>query len=175
MRSKPLVVLVLALLLSACGGLPKDINPVQQFEVERYLGTWYEIARLDHRFERGLSNVAAEYQWRDDGQIRVLNRGFNEGKNEFSEAIGRAKFARNTDEGYLKVSFFGPFFGSYVVFDLDDDYQRAYVAGNNRSFLWFLARTPTVSDDHMNDFVLRASELGFQTDDLIIVDQSKNR
>ncbi len=174
MHLKILIALALALMLSACAGLPKGIDPVQQFEVNRYLGTWYEIARLDHRFERGLSNVAAEYQLQDDGQIRVINRGFNEGAGEFSEAIGRAKFARDNDEGYLKVSFFGPFYGSYVVFELDEDYQHAYVAGNDRSYLWFLARSPSVSEERLNDFITRASELGFQTNELIMVDQSQN-
>lgn len=116
-----LALLGTSLLLSACStGLPKGITPVQDFEVDRYLGTWYEIARLDHRFERGLSNVSAEYSLKDNGKIRVINKGLDE-DGEWNEAEGRARFARDEDEGYLKVSFFGPFFGTYAVFNLDED------------------------------------------------------
>ncbi|ASJ74836.1 lipocalin family protein [Granulosicoccus antarcticus] len=159
------------LLLSACaGGLPKGITPVQNFEVDRYLGTWYEIARLDHRFERGLSNVSAEYSLKDNGQIRVLNKGLDE-NGEWSEAEGRARFAREQDEGYLKVSFFGPFFGTYAVFDLDENYTQAYVAGDDRSYLWFLSRTPTVSDEQKQAFIAQADAMGFPVGELIFVDQ----
>ncbi len=159
------------LLLSACAsGLPKGITPVQNFEVDRYLGIWYEIARLDHRFERGLTNVSAEYSLKDNGQIRVLNKGRDE-NGEWSEAEGRAKFAREKDEGYLKVSFFGPFFGTYAVFNLDEDYSQAYVAGDDRSYLWFLSRTPTVNDEQKQAFVDQAKALGFPVDELIFVDQ----
>ena len=160
-----------ALLLSACaGGLPKGINPVQNFDVDRYLGTWYEIARLDHRFERGLTNVSAEYSLKDNGQLRVINRGLDE-DGKWSEAEGRAKFAREKDEGYLKVSFFGPFFGTYAVFDLDEDYSRAYVAGDDRSYLWFLSRSPDVSEAQKQEFVDKAQALGFPVNELIFVDQ----
>ncbi len=160
-----------ALLLAACaGGLPKGITPVQNFDVDRYLGTWYEIARLDHRFERGLTNVSAEYSLKDNGQIRVLNKGRDE-KGEWNEAEGRAKFAREKDEGYLKVSFFGPFFGTYAVFNLDQDYSQAYVAGDDRSYLWFLSRTPTVNDEQKQAFVDQAQALGFPIGELIFVDQ----
>ncbi len=166
-----LATLSATLLLSACaGGLPKGITPVQNFEVDRYLGTWYEIARLDHRFERGLTNVSAEYSLKDNGQIRVTNKGRDE-KGEWSEAEGRAKFAREKDEGYLKVSFFGPFFGTYAVFNLDEDYSQAYVAGDDRSYLWFLSRTPTVNDEQKQAFVGQAQALGFPVDELIFVDQ----
>lgn len=160
-----------ALLLSACAsGLPRGITPVQNFEIDRYLGTWYEIARLDHRFERGLTNVSAEYSLKDNGQIRVLNKGLDE-NGEWSEAEGRAKFARERHEGYLKVSFFGPFFGTYAVFDLDENYSQAYVAGDDRSYLWFLSRTPTVSEAQKLAFVDQAKTLGFAVDELIFVDQ----
>lgn len=159
------------LMLSACAaGLPKGITPVQDFEIDRYLGTWYEIARLDHRFERGLTNVSAEYSLKDNGQIRVLNKGIDE-NGEVSEAQGRAKFARDQDEGYLKVSFFGPFFGTYAVFDLDEDYSQAYVAGDDRSYLWFLSRTPTVSEAQKQAFLDKARALDFPVEELVFVDQ----
>jgi len=175
MKNRIALSLVLSFLLTACSGLPKGIEPVNNFDVQRYLGTWYEIARLDHRFERGLSNVSAEYSLKDNGEIRVLNRGYNMEDEEFTDAEGRARFGRDTDEGYLKVSFFGPFFGSYVVFNLDEDYRRAYVAGDDRSYLWFLSRTPTVSDAEMDAFVSAAKALDFPVEQLIFVDQSLAR
>src|SRR5690554_7009160 len=107
----------LALTLSACTGLPSGIEPVTGFDQDRYLGTWYEIARLDHSFERGLSRVTAEYTLNDDGSIRVINRGYNTEKGAWKEAEGRAKFVGDSEVGHLKVSFFGPFYASYVVFE----------------------------------------------------------
>ncbi|MFK8079344.1 MAG: lipocalin family protein [Granulosicoccus sp.] len=172
MKTRFSLCLVLFLSLTACGGLPKGIDPVSGFDVQRYLGTWYEIARLDHRFERGLSNVSAEYSLKDNGEIRVINRGYNVEDEKFTEAQGRARFAGDSNQGYLKVSFFGPFFGSYVVFDLDDDYSRAYVAGDDRSYLWFLSRTPTVSKTDLDAFVANARDLGFPVEQLIFVDQT---
>lgn len=161
-----------AMLLSACAsGLPKGITPVQDFEVDRYLGTWYEIVRLDHSFERGLSNVTARYSLMDDGRIQVINRGLQE-DGEWSEAEGTARFARDRDVGYLEVSFFGPFYGTYAVFELDEDYTRAYVAGDDRSYLWFLSRTPEVSDEQIEAFVARAEAEGFPVEELIFVDHS---
>ncbi|WP_445468635.1 lipocalin family protein [Marinobacter shengliensis] len=116
----------LLLLLSGCTGLPKGIEPITGFDQDRYLGTWYEIARLDHSFERGLSQVTAEYTLNNDGSIKVINRGYNAEKGEWKEAQGRAKFVGDSNVGHLKVSFFGPFYGSYVVFGLDEDYSTAY-------------------------------------------------
>lgn len=172
MKFSPVIITFLLLLTGCAAQLPKGIDPVQNFVVDRYMGTWYEVARLDHRFERGLSNVSATYTVRDDGDIDVLNRGFNEQKQAWSEAKGKAKFVRSVDEGFLKVSFFGPFFGSYVVFDLDDAYTQAYVSGNDRSYLWFLARQPTITDAQKEAFVKRAEALGFPVAELIFVDQS---
>lgn len=172
MKNRFLLCILLSLSLTACAGLPKGIDPVANFDVQRYLGTWYEVARLDHRFERGLSNVSAEYSLKDNGDIRVVNRGYDIEDEEFTEVVGRAKFGGDTDEGFLKVSFFGPFFGSYVVFDLDESYQRAYVSGDDRSYLWLLSRTPTVSKEQMDAFVAKTKILGFPVEELIFVDQS---
>jgi apolipoprotein D and lipocalin family protein len=166
------VLSIAALFLGGCVGVPDGLEPVKDFEPDRYLGQWYEIARLDHSFERGLSRVTATYSLRDDGGIRVLNRGFDAAKDEWSEAEGRAYFVGERDAGYLKVSFFGPFYGAYVVFDLDrDDYQYSYVAGPNRSYLWLLARTPTVDQAVLDRFLEKAAESGFDTESLIFVDQ----
>jgi len=166
-------ILFLALLIGGCLGMPDGVEPVGNFQIDRYLGTWYEIARLDHSFERGLQSVTAEYSLRDDGSVRVINRGYSAAENEWNEAEGRAYFVREHDEGYLKVSFFGPFYGSYVIFELDEnDYQYAFISGNTNSYLWLLARTPTVSEDLLIRFTERARALGFDTDELILVDQT---
>ncbi len=104
-----LILGVLSLLMSGCGGYPKGVAPIQQFDVEKYLGKWYEIARLDHSFERGLEQVSAEYKMLENGRVKVVNRGYSTKDNVWKEAVGKAYLAGKTDEGYLKVSFFGPF------------------------------------------------------------------
>lgn len=159
---------VAVMLLTGCLGMPKSVTPVQGFDAERYLGKWYEIARLDHSFEQGLDRVTAEYSKRDDGGIEVVNRGYLTEENRWKESVGKAYFVNDSDEGYLKVSFFGPFYGSYVVFELDEkDYQYAFVSGPDTSFLWLLSRTPEVSPALVERFVARASSLGFDTTKLI--------
>lgn len=161
---------IITFLLSACIGIPRGITPVKEFDINRYLGKWYEIARLDHSFERGLDNVTAEYFLLDESGIRVINRGFSAKDNEWKKAEGKAYFVRGQDEGYLKVSFFGPFYGSYIVFELDkENYQYAFVTGPDRSYLWLLSRTTDVSQELIDNFVRRAKELGFETDKLIFV------
>jgi apolipoprotein D and lipocalin family protein len=168
-----LVGLCLSLLLPACTtGMPEGVRPVSGFELDRYLGEWYEIARLDHSFERGLSRVTAEYSLREDGGLRVVNRGFSAEKGKWDEAEGKAYFAGDPDLGHLKVSFFGPFYGSYVVFELDQEgYQYAFISGWNTRYLWLLARTPTVSAEVLQRFIERSKALGFDTESLILVDQ----
>ncbi|MGF1769678.1 lipocalin family protein [Enterovibrio makurazakiensis] len=155
------------LLLTACQSIPEGVTPVTEFDEQRYLGKWYEIARLDHSFERDLSNVTAEYSLREDGGIRVLNRGYKAEDKEWSEAEGRAYFVGNRDTAHLEVSFFGPFFSSYVVFELGEEYDYAFVSGYNTDYLWLLARTPTVSDQVMADFLALAEEKGFNFNEII--------
>lgn len=162
--------IVACYLLSGCLTVPDRIEPVDNFELNRYLGKWYEIARLDHSFERGLEAVSAEYSLRDDGGIRVVNLGRNTDTQTNQEAEGRAYFVEQPNLGYLKVSFFGPFFGSYVIFELDENYQHAFIAGNTTNYLWLLARTPEVSQELVNQFISRATQLGFDTTQLILVD-----
>jgi apolipoprotein D and lipocalin family protein len=161
---------VVCCLLSGCLAAPDGIEPVDNFELNRYLGKWYEIARLDHSFERGLKAVSAEYSLRDDGGIRVINSGYNTDTQTNQEAEGRAYFVEEPNLGYLKVSFFGPFFGSYVIFELDENYQYAFIAGNTTNYLWLLARTPEVSQELVNQFISRATQLGFDTSQLVFVD-----
>jgi apolipoprotein D and lipocalin family protein len=150
------------------------VRPVTGFDLNRYLGKWYEIARLDHSFERGLSNVSATYSMREDGGVRVINKGFSPTDNSWREAEGKAYFMREPDEGYLKVSFFGPFYGSYSVFELDKkNYQYAFVSGYNTKYLWLLSRSPTVSKALLAKFIKTSSALGFDTNKLIYVQQQK--
>lgn len=165
----------LGLVLAGCTGVPDDIEPVQGFDADRYLGTWYEIARYDHSFEEGLENVTAEYSLNDDGSIKVINRGYSTEEGEWQEAEGTAKFVEDEETAHLKVSFFGPFYASYVVFGLDrENYEYSYVTGYDRDYLWFLSRTPTVSDKAMEEFRDAARANGFDLDKLIMVDQSRN-
>ncbi|CAI8438637.1 MAG: lipocalin family protein [Luminiphilus sp.] len=155
--------------ITACTGLPDNVEPVRNFDPERYLGTWYEIARLDHSFERDLERVTATYELNDDGSIAVLNKGFNTEKGEWRQAEGVAKPMGSSDIGHLKVSFFGPFYGTYAVFELADDYSYAFVSGYNTDYLWLLAREPQISVDVRERFMARSQALGFETADLIWV------
>lgn len=167
---KHLYLLLLPLALTACVGMPDGVKPVSSFELDRYLGKWYEIARLDHPFERGLEQVTAEYSLREDGGVRVLNRGFSTGKNKWNQSEGKAYFVEQQDMGYLKVSFFGPFYGSYIIFELDkEDYSYSFISGPDTSYLWLLSREPTVDEATMALFRSRATELGFNLDELILV------
>ncbi|TDM51682.1 lipocalin family protein [Aliivibrio fischeri] len=163
---------VILMMLNGCLGMPKGVEPVTGFELNRYLGTWYEIARLDHSFEDGLSQVSAEYSINEDGNVKVINRGFSDQDQQWSEALGKAKFVDGSDEGYLKVSFFGPFYGSYVVFELDkENYQYAFVSGPDLDYLWLLSRTKKVNQEVIERFVSTAQSLGFKTNELIFVEQ----
>jgi apolipoprotein D and lipocalin family protein len=172
-RFLPLLLPLLATLLAACTSAPDGVAPVRGFDAERYLGTWYEIARLDHSFERGLSRVTAEYRRRDDGGIGVVNRGWSADERRWKQAEGRAAFVGAPDVGHLKVSFFGPFYGAYVVFELDrEHYRYALVSGPDRSYLWLLARSPTLDAATRARLVARAAALGFDTSKLIFVDQT---
>ena len=162
--------LLLLSLLTGCVGIPKGVAPVDNFELERYLGRWYEIARLDHSFERGLSRVTAEYSLRKDGGVRVVNRGWSEEKGQWRRAEGKAYFVEGKDRGYLKVSFFGPFYGAYVIFELDQDYRYALVCGPDTSYLWLLAREPEIGEELRASLIARAAALGFATEELIMVE-----
>jgi len=163
--------MLISLFLTGCTTIPDGIQPIDNFVLEKYLGRWYEIARLDHSFERGLTKVSADYSLRDDGGVKVINRGYSEKDKQWKEATGRAYFVKSPDIGYLKVSFFGPFYGAYVIFELDHkNYQYSVVCGPDRSYLWILARTQKIDDVLKNMLISRAKALGFETDKLIFVD-----
>ena len=159
--------LLILVALSGCTGMPEGVEPVSDFDKSRYLGTWHEIARLDHSFERGLVDVTAEYSLRDDGAVRVITSGTDSETGEHKVAEGHAKFVGDEGTAHLKVSFFGPFYGSYIVFELDPNYRYAFVAGYNTDYLWLLARDTDISDDTRQLFTDRAQTLGFAVDDLV--------
>ena len=166
---------LLLTLLAGCTGIPDGVEAVEGFELDRYLGRWYEIARLDHSFERGLSSVTATYSLRDDGGVRVVNRGYDADKDEWEEAVGKAYFVEAPGIGRLKVSFFGPFYGGYNIVELDKrNYEYSLVAGPNRSYLWILARSPQLGPDIVERLVARAEELEFPVDELIFVDHGES-
>ena len=158
---------VSAIALVGCVGKPNQVEPVTEFNLNNYLGTWYEIARLDHSFERGLNNVSATYSLHDDGSVRVTNRGWREEDKEWSEAVGKAKFVESRDIAHLKVSFFDPFYSSYVIFYLESDYSTALVSGYNTSYFWILSRTPVLSQEKIDKYVNIAKAAGFDTSALI--------
>ena len=167
------VTLLTTVFQSGCTGIPDGTQAVTGFELDRYLGTWYEVARLDHSFERGMSNITANYSMRDDGGVSVVNRGYKVEKGEWDEATGKAYFIGDTDVGQLKVSFFGPFYGGYNILELDkDDYQYALIAGPDRSYLWILARSPELGQDVLSALVNKAKDLNFPVDELIYVDHT---
>lgn len=172
MISVKAALLVGCLVLTGCLGMPDKVSPVTGFELQKYLGKWYEIARLDHSFERGLTRVSAEYSLRDDGGVAVINRGYSQQDGQWKQAEGKAYFVNGPDEGYLKVSFFGPFYGSYVIFELDQEaYQYAFVSGPDLSYLWLLSRKPDLEAEVIDRFVARAQQLGYDTGQLIFVEQ----
>lgn len=164
------LLIALLLFLTGCTTIPSNVTPVGDFKLEKYLGKWYEIARLDHSFERGLSRVSAEYSLRDDGGVKVINRGYSTNDGTWKAAEGKAYFVEKPDQGYLKVSFFGPFYGAYVVFGLDaENYQYSLISGPDKSYLWILARTPRLDRVVLDTLMAKAAAAGFDTSELIFV------
>lgn len=167
------LILVAVFTLSGCIGVPEGIEPVGNFKLEPYLGTWYEIARLDHSFERGLSNVTASYSLREDGGVSVLNRGYRNEEGEWDEAEGKAYFVGDPSVGRLKVSFFGPFYGAYNIFELGNNYDYSMVTGPDRSYLWILAREAQLPEALLDELLAKAEAVGYETSELIFVEHDK--
>jgi len=166
---------MLLLLCPGCGGIPSGVEPVNNFEIGRYAGIWYEIARLDHPFERDLENVSATYRPQENGSIEVINRGFDRREKRWKTVRGKAKFVGDRRTGRLKVSFFGPFYGGYNIIALDrEDYAWALVCGSNRDYFWILARTPRLSPEVLQRLIGQARALDFATDGLIFPAQGRS-
>ena len=166
-----LVTAALVLAVAGCGSLspPAGISAVTPFDLARYEGRWYEAARLDHSFERGMTDVSSTYQRQADGSVRVVNRGFDAGKNAWRQAVGKALFTGDAQTASLKVSFFGPFYGGYHVAALDADYQWALVVGPDRGYCWILSRSKQLTPAVREQLVARVSALGIDTQALIWV------
>ncbi|MEO6187430.1 MAG: lipocalin family protein [Ginsengibacter sp.] len=162
-----------SLLLNSCRTIPKGVSAVSNFDKEKFLGKWYEIARLNYRFEKNLNNVTAEYSLKNNGTIKVVNRGYNFKKEKDEKAEGRAKFVGAGTVGKLKVSFFGPFYAGYNVIAIDEGYNHALIAGKNHKYLWLLSREKTMPDDIKSEYLSIAKKAGYNVDDLIWVEQSR--
>ncbi|BAP32092.1 lipoprotein Blc [Chryseobacterium sp. StRB126] len=164
--------LVLLNTLTSCSSMPEKARPVSPFDVNRYLGTWYEIARFDYRFEKDLDNAIAQYSLNADGSVKVVNSGYNFKKNKWVSVNGTAKFRGRKDVAALKVSFFGPFYAGYNVVALEN-YKYALVAGKNLDYLWILSREKTIPENIKQIFISKAQEMGYDTLKLIWVKQDK--
>lgn len=179
MKTKPILVTLLVLgvttLLSSFASAPFKAKPVGNFDLNKYLGTWYEIARLDFYFERGLENVTAQYSIDADGDVRVLNKGYNVKKKKWVSSKGIAKFKDDKHTAALKVSFFRPFYGAYNVIALDPDYKYALVTGSDFDYLWILSREKTIPQNIRTKYVKFAQEMGYDTSKLIWVKQDHSR
>jgi apolipoprotein D and lipocalin family protein len=156
---------------AGCASIPSGLEAVKGFEVERYMGTWYEIARLDHSFERNLTKVTAEYTLKKNGRVKVVNRGFDKRRGRWRAIKGTARFAGDRTGGRLKVTFFWPFWGAYNIIALDQkDYRYAVVTGPSRSYLWILCRDQKMDEALLADLVLKARQWGFDTDRLVYLE-----
>ena len=163
--------ILIAALLTGCTGIPEGIKAVDDFDTNRYLGTWYEVARLDHRYEKGLENITVTYTLREDGGIDVLNQGWDKKAGKLLLAQGKAYFVEQTNKGRLKVSFFGPFYTGYNIIELDKkDYAYSMVTGRDRSSFWILSRTKKLPEATLQDLIDKAKLLGFSTDNLIFAE-----
>jgi|SRR5665213_3060374 len=180
MKSKkmfiPLAVLgagtiAVAFALSSCVSIPKDARAVAPFDKDKYLGQWYEVARLDFKYEKGLDHVTATYTLKDAKTIRVVNKGYNAKEQKWEQSIGKAKLVGNGTQGRLKVSFFGPFYAGYNVIAIDPDYRYAMVAGNNLDYLWLLSREKTMPEEYKNKYLQQAKDLGYDTGKLVWTNQ----
>lgn len=164
-------VILLSITAGCTTGKSNNVQPVTNFDINRYLGQWYEIARLDHSFERNLDQVTAIYSLETNNTIKVINSGFNSVNQQWQQAQGKAKFVDQTNLGHLKVSFFGPFYGSYIIFALEDDYSAALISSYNYDYLWILSRDKTLDPVVLERYIHRAKLAGFDTEKLIYPQQ----
>ena len=160
-------------LLSSCASIPKNASPVQNFDINKYLGDWYEIARFDFRFERDLDNVMAQYSLNDKMNVNVINSGYNFKKEKWVSAEGVAKFRGDKNTASLKVSFFGPFYSGYNVIALDNNYKYALVAGKDLNYLWILSREKSIPENIKSAYLKTAKDIGYDTSKLIWVKHDK--
>lgn len=166
-------VVCVLLSLSSCNSIPEKATPVADFDINKYMGVWYEIARIDFKHERNLNNVSAQYTLNDKGNVDVVNSGYNYRRQKWEKAEAIAKFRGEKNVGALKVSFFGPFYSGYNVLAVDDDYNYALVAGKNLDYLWILSRTQEIPLDIKSKYLEMASQIGYDTSRLTWVKHDK--
>ncbi|MEJ2880769.1 lipocalin family protein [Pedobacter sp. GR22-6] len=152
--------------------IPKGARAVKPFDGDKYLGKWFEIARMDFKFEKNLSNVSARYTAGEEGLIQVENRGYDVLKKKWKQSNGKAKFVRDPQEGRLKVSFFGPFYAGYNVIAIDEAYKYALVVGNDLRYIWILSREKSVPDSIKSTYLNKAAELGYDVGQLVWTSQT---
>lgn len=174
-RAAVLAAVAVALLNSCKRSIPDGATAVKPFDIQRYAGKWYEIARLDFKQERGLNNTSAQYSLDEDGDIKVVNRGYDYTKKKWEEVTGKARFVDDPTEGRLEVSFFGPFYSGYNVIALDSNYQYALVAGESLEYLWLLSRQTTMPDNIKQEFLAKAKSIGYSTEELLWVEHDLKR
>ena len=167
MKTRIMIVALVAVVAGCVSGPKVDNTPVAALDLNRYLGEWYEIARFDHSFERGVEKAKANYTLNEDGTIKVVNSGVKDGKPK--TAIGKGK--RTETPALLRVSFFGPFYADYRVMKIDADYTYALVGSGGADYLWMLSRTPKLADDAKSELLAEAKRRGYDTDKLIWVKQ----
>lgn len=173
-NSPDLLIFLLTMIgLSSCATIPKNVSAVTSFDKEKYLGKWYEIARFDFKFERNLNNTTAEYSLNKNGTIKVVNTGYDTLKNQWKQAIGKAKFVGNDSIAMLKVSFFGPFYGGYNVIAIDEEYQYALIAGGSLKYLWILSRETHIPEDVKSQYLTIAENVGYDTSKLLWIKHDK--
>ncbi len=151
--------------------IPKGLQAIPHFDKKKYLGKWYEIARLNYRFERGLYRTTAAYSLNEDGSIRVENRGYERSSGKVKVAVGKARFRGSDTEAALEVSFFGPFYAGYNVIAIDPEYKYALVAGRSLDYLWLLSREPSMPEDVKRHYLAIAHNAGFPVKELVWVEQ----
>lgn len=168
-----ITILLISCMLFSCTTIPKGITAIHQFDKTKYLGKWYEIARLDFRFERNLKNTTAEYSINNNGTIKVFNKGYNTKTNKWKTATGKAKFVKDENLAMLKVSFFGPFYSGYNVIAIDKEYKYALITGKNLKYLWILSRDTTIPEEVKKNYLELAQSLGYKINDLVWVKHDK--
>ncbi len=177
MKTRKFTLLTLIVIIltgfNSCATLPKGAVPIDTFDKERYLGTWYEIARLDFKYEENLNNTTAEYSLNKNGTLKVDNKGYHTKEEQWKQSIGKAKFVSDENIGMLKVSFFGPFYGGYNVIAIDPDYKYALIAGSSLKYLWLLSRDTSMPDEIKNNYLKMAKDIGYNTAALIWVEHNK--
>lgn len=181
MKSRNLIILGSALLITGIvasaftykkrHSIPEKAHAVTPFNAEQYLGTWYEIARFDFKFERGLNKTSANYSMNKDGSIKVINRGYDAEKGKWKEAEGKAVFVDDPNVAMLKVSFFGPFYAGYNVAALDSEYKYALVIGRNLDYMWLLSREKTMPAKVIDQYLEIAKGIGYDISRLVWVEQ----